>query len=84
VFIKPAVEHLKEEFPQVIWKSVNIQNDPEGLAISFNVTVVPTIVVQTLTVDRKVVVTEKQTGTNIAGYYRIIRSALKSIQQLSK
>ena len=79
-YIKPAIEDLKEEFPKVSWVSVNTQDDNEDLATKYNVTVVPTIVVESI-LDDKVLVTEKQTGTNMANYYRIIRNALKTIQQ---
>ena len=79
-YIKPAIEDLKEEFPKVSWISVNTHDDQEGLATKYNVSVVPTIVVESI-VDDKVLVTEKQTGTNMANYYRIIRNALKAIQQ---
>jgi thiol-disulfide isomerase/thioredoxin len=78
-YIKPAVEDLKEEFSKVSWVSVNTQDDKEGLAIKYNVSVVPTIVVECI-VDDKVLVTEKQTGTNMTNYYRIIRTALKTTQ----
>ena len=43
--IKPAIEDLKEEFPQVSWISVNTQDDKMNLAPRLDVTVVPTIVV---------------------------------------
>ena len=80
-YIKPAIEDLKEEFPKVSWVSVNTHDDQQGVATKYNVTVVPTIVVESLDKDNKVLVTEKQTGTNMANYYRIIRNALKTTQQ---
>jgi len=70
--IKPAVEDLKEEFPDVEWVSVNTHNDPEGYSEKFNVSVVPTIVVVSKTLK-----TERHSGTAMMGYYRIIRNALK-------
>jgi len=76
-YIKPAIEDLKEEFAQVQWISVNTQDDTGGLAKLHGVTVVPTIVVEATTLDGKAILTEKQTGTNMASYYRIIRNALK-------
>jgi thiol-disulfide isomerase/thioredoxin len=77
--IKPAVEDLKDEFSQVHWKSVNIQNDPEDYASMFGVSVVPTIVVVATSNTGEIMYREKHSGTTMASYYRIIRSALKSI-----
>jgi hypothetical protein len=78
--IKPAIEDLKEEFPSVRWVSVNTHNDPEEYATSYQVKVVPTIVMVTLDESGNPILTEKQSGTNIINYYRIIRN---SIRQLS-
>ena len=72
--IKPAVEDLKEEFSQIKWISVNTHDDKQGYAQKFGVTVVPTIVVEGSSI-------EKHSGTQIAGYYRILRNALRSTQQ---
>lgn len=71
--IKPAVEDLKEEFTDVTWISVNTHDDPNNFARTFNVSVVPTIVV----VDKNGNV-EKHSGTAMMGYYRILRNALKA------
>lgn len=71
--IKPAVEDLKEEFSNISWVSVNTQDDPNGYASKFGVSVVPTIVVV-----NKSGGTEKHSGTTMMGYYRILRSALKA------
>lgn len=79
-FIKPAVEDLKEEFPNVQWVSVNTQEDTQGIAKRFGVQVVPTIAVQALDSTGKAVYSEKLSGTNMAGYYRIVRSSLKFTQ----
>uniref|UniRef100_A0A6C0EQ62 Thioredoxin domain-containing protein n=1 Tax=viral metagenome TaxID=1070528 RepID=A0A6C0EQ62_9ZZZZ len=73
--IKPSVDDLKEEFSQVTWVSVNTHDDNEGFATKYNVKVVPTIVV----VSGSNV--EKHSGTNIAGYYRIIRNGIRISQQ---
>ncbi len=83
-FIKPSINDLQDEFEEVQWISVNIQNDTEGIAAKFGVTIVPTIVVEWISADSKAILTEKHTGTNIAGYYRIIRNALRAKQQSSK
>jgi thiol-disulfide isomerase/thioredoxin len=80
--IKPAIDDLKEEFPQVVWLSVNIQDDSELLAGRYNVSIVPTIVVESKDNNGIVVNLEKQVGTNVAAYYRIIRNGLR-ITQLS-
>lgn len=71
--IKPAIEDLKEEFSDVTWVSVDTHDDPNGYASKFGVSVVPTIAV----VNKKGDV-EKHSGTAMMGYYRIIRSALRS------
>lgn len=79
--IKPSVEDLKEEFPQVVWVSVNTHDDTDFLSGKFNVTAVPTIVVEAKDTTDIVASTERHSGTNMAGYYRIIRNALRVIQQ---
>jgi thioredoxin-like negative regulator of GroEL len=68
--IKPVVADLKEEFDSLKWHSVNIQNDPENLCERFGVRVVPTIVCVSASGT-----VEKHSGTNAAGYYRILRNA---------
>jgi thioredoxin-like negative regulator of GroEL len=70
--IKPALEDLKEEFSQVEWTTVNTHDDPEGLARRFGVTMVPTVAVVSLGGN-----VQKHSGTDISGYYRILRSATK-------
>ena len=70
--IKPIIEDLKEEFSTLSWNSVNIQNDPQGLAQKYNITVVPTIVVE----SRAGI--ERHSGSVIAQYYRILRNAVRS------
>jgi thiol-disulfide isomerase/thioredoxin len=79
--IKPAIEDLKEEFSNIQWVSVNTHDDTRGIAERFGVQVVPTVVVMVTDSTGKPVYSEKQSGTNMAGYYRILRSALKFIQQ---
>ena len=79
--IKPAVEDLKEEFSNITWVSVNTHDDANKYAELYSVTVVPTIVVVSVKEDGEIVSVEKQSGTNIAGYYRIIRNGLRSIQR---
>ena len=73
--IKPVIEDLKEEFPQLTWLSVNTHEDIEGYAQKYNVSVVPTMVV----VSGSSV--ERHSGTQIAGYYRIIRNGIRLTQQ---
>lgn len=79
--IKPAIEDLKEEFPNVQWVSVNTHDDKQNVAQKFGVQVVPTIAVLVTDSTGKSVYSEKQSGTNVAGYYRILRSGLRFIQQ---
>jgi len=61
--IKPAVEDLKEEFPDVHWVPVNTHDDTYGLASKYKVSVVPTIVVI-------------YSGTSMITYYSILRKAI--------
>ena len=76
--IKPAIEDLQEEFPNVDWTTVNTHDDPDGLATAFGVSVVPTIVVVTRG-HGGARTTDKHSGTNMAGYYRILRNAQRAI-----
>jgi thiol-disulfide isomerase/thioredoxin len=77
--IKPALEDLKEEFMTVDWTTVNTHDDPRNLASIYGVKVVPTIVVIARDDNGQVVLTEKQSGTNISAYYRILRNAQRAI-----
>jgi len=79
--IKPAIEDLKQEFLNVQWVSVDTHNDKDNIVSRFNVQVVPTIVV-TAVKDGKIVYSEKQSGTNMINYYRILRQALRVTQQV--
>jgi len=78
--IKPSVEDLKEEFPNIQWVSVNTHEDPQGLSSHFSVKVVPTIAVVVMDKNGNIQYSEKQSGTNMANYYRIIRNALRFIR----
>jgi thiol-disulfide isomerase/thioredoxin len=71
--IKPAIEDLKEEFPNVVWRSVNTHNDINNAAPTFQVSVVPTIVV---TKDGSEV--GRHSGTSMSIYYSILRKAVAS------
>lgn len=76
--IKPAVEDLKEEFSEVYWISVNTHDaSSEVYSKQFSVSVVPTIVVTVVKDNGELVNIEKQSGTQMAGYYRILRNALR-------
>ena len=79
--IKPSIESLKEEFPQATWVSVNTHEDNNNIVKQFGVQVVPTIVVAVFNDDDKLVSAEKHSGTNISSYYRILRNAMRFIQQ---
>jgi thiol-disulfide isomerase/thioredoxin len=71
--IKPAIEDLKEEFPNVLWRSVNTHNDINNASQTFQVSVVPTIVV---TKDGSEV--GRHSGTSMSIYYSILRKAVAS------
>jgi thiol-disulfide isomerase/thioredoxin len=75
--IKPAIEDLKQEFPEINWVSVNTHEDNVGYAERFGVKFVPTIVVVVSDSTGKLLFSQKQSGTDMAGYYRLIRSALR-------
>jgi hypothetical protein len=68
---------LKEEFSHVPWETVVIDTDRRGLAAQFNVTSVPTMVTVARDANGNIVHTERHSGTNIAGYYRIVRNLLR-------
>ena len=76
--IKPVIEDLKEEFPQVTWVSVDTHNDREGIANKFSIHVVPTIVIVATDSTGKEVYSDKNSGTAVANYYRMIRSGLRA------
>jgi thiol-disulfide isomerase/thioredoxin len=77
--IKPSMMDLKEEFSHVPWETVVIDTDRRGLAAQFNVTSVPTMVTVARDANGNIVHTERHSGTNIAGYYRIVRNLLRFI-----
>ena len=68
--IKPAIENLKEDNSDVEWNSVNLHRDEENYGEKFDVRMVPTMIV--VGASGKVY---RHTGTDMAGYYRIIRLA---------
>jgi thiol-disulfide isomerase/thioredoxin len=78
--IKPTIDDLKEEFSSIVWISVNTHEHASDRAIKYSVSVVPTIVVEVVKSDGTTTF-EKHSGTNIAGYYRILRNGMRSIQQ---
>jgi len=75
--IKPAVQELREEFDSIRWVSVDFtkRNTAPDLP-QLEVTKIPTIVVE-VKQDDKVIYTESHSGTSIAGYYRILRNAIR-------
>lgn len=79
--IKPLMADLKEEFEKITWISVNVQQDPNNFREKFGVTSWPTVVVVAYDGTGKVLYTEKHSGTAAAGYYRIIRNALRFTSQ---
>ncbi len=71
--IKPAIEDLKEEFPQVTWTSINTKDDPKGYAQKLGVQFVPTIV---FFCNGKEV--GRHSGASVGIYYTLIRKALSA------
>lgn len=76
--IKPAIAELRKEFSQATWVSVNTHEDPNGFSGKFGVRVVPTIVVVSVDSHGRSNI-EKHSGTQMMGYYRIIRNAMRVI-----
>lgn len=68
--IKPAIEDLKEEFPDVKWTSVNTHIDPHSLGRKMGITVVPTIVV-----TKNGAEVGRHSGTNMILYYTLLKKA---------
>ena len=76
--IKPAIEDLKEEFPQISWITVNTHDDSNDYAGKYGVSVVPTIVA-VVEKNGVEVFNEKHSGTTMASYYRILRNATRFV-----
>jgi thiol-disulfide isomerase/thioredoxin len=80
--IKPSIETLKEDFEDVIWVTVNTHDDPNNYVHEFCVKVVPTIVVVARDTFGNIINPAgpvRYSGTDMATYYRILRSAQKAI-----
>ena len=71
--IKPSIDDLKEEFPTIVWRSVNTHDDINKAVHTFSIQFVPTIVV---TVNETEI--GRHSGTSIIGYYSLFRKAIKS------
>lgn len=69
--IKPSLEAMAEDFPNVNWIEVNTKNDPEGYADRFKISVVPTLVFLKGTVE-----VARHTGSSVGLYYTLLRKAL--------
>lgn len=69
--IKPALETLKEEFPEATWVSVNTKSDPQGLAAKYDVKVVPTLVF-----FKDGVEVGRHSGSSLGVYYTLLRKAM--------
>ena len=68
--IKPSVEQLKEDFESVRWETINTHADTNGVARTFRVQAVPTIVV-----TKDGVEVGRHSGTNMIMYYTLLRKA---------
>jgi len=80
--IKPAIEQLKQDIAEVKWVHINIRDDPTGLTIVHNVKVVPTIVVVVKDNNGKTLGSNKASGTDMMGYHRMLRGAVKAVSNL--
>jgi thiol-disulfide isomerase/thioredoxin len=77
--IKPALQLLRTEFPVVKWVSVDTHQDVMNYSSQFGVKVVPTVVVVVTTADGRVLGSERHSGTQMIGYHRILRNAMRAI-----
>jgi len=77
--IKPALQLLRTEFPAVKWVNVDTHQDVVGYSEKFGVKVVPTVVVVVTTADGRVLGSERHSGTQMIGYHRILRNAMRAI-----
>lgn len=68
--IKPALEELKEDYPEYTWIDVDIHEDPHGLTRKMGVMAVPTVIVHK---DGREV--GRQMGADIASYFRLMKKA---------
>ena len=69
--MKPAFSELREEFPELKWTSINILDDPTGITQKYGVKQIPAMVVDNGSI-------EKACGSNIADYYRILKTTQSS------
>ena len=67
--LKPVFDDLKEEFNSINWSSINIKEDPAQLTQLYGIKRVPSMVVIS-----KDGTSKSYTGTNVATYYRLVRS----------
>jgi len=75
--IKNTMSMIQEEFETFNWVHVNTHDDKEGYSSVYSITMVPTTVVVCHDAAGNVISQESHTGTNFAGYYRILRNALR-------
>lgn len=75
--IKPSIEQLKEEFDETIpsqnWIAVNTHQDLHGYTATFQVAVVPTLVVTKGGVE-----VGRHSGSTISLYYTLLRKAIRA------
>jgi len=69
--IKPAIADLIDEFPGIYFQAVNTYDDPQGIAATFGVSVVPTMVFLKNGVE-----VGRYSGTSMILYYTLARKAL--------
>ena len=69
--IKPALEAMAEDFPNVTWVDINTKDDREGYVDRYRVTVVPTLVYLKGTTE-----VARFTGANMGMFYTLLRKAL--------
>lgn len=80
--VKPVISLLNEEYGNdVTWVSVNTQNDTNNYKNTYQVTVVPTMVVTVKNEDGTEVIAGRHSGMDVSGYFRAVRAGLALASQ---
>ena len=66
--MKPAFAEMKEDFSDMKWTSINILDDPAGIAQQFGIKQIPAMAV----IHPSGV--HKHSGTDLPGYFKILKS----------
>ena len=78
---KPAFQDLKDDFEDIQWVMVNVQEDPNNYVKEFDVRGWPTIVVVAKNDSGEFKYVGKESGTDVTRYYRIFKSGRDSLRK---